>query len=332
MRSFGTGVFAPPGADLSGLQAMTDAGMSPDEALFKWSSENGYSTGLSLGTDLDSALTNAVNGINSVIGLSNSNSARSAAEAEKLRTWQEQQSEIARTFNAEQAQANRDWQEYMSSTAYQRVVADLQAAGLNPALAYQQGSASSPSGSTASISAPSGAKGDVDTSATAGIVTLLGSLLSAQVSMSNQLANAANNMAIADKRNETSRYIADLQSFTSRYNAELSAKIDTLKAQLGLQGVKYSADQARAAAKYTSDNQRQNLLDQLANALDMQEQSQIFESLMQEDRQDWEDYMQSNYPTNPLQLPGVVVKKLDDVIRSWFPFGSGSRNGAGLTK
>lgn len=52
-------------------------------------------------------------------------------------------------FNANQAQLNRDWQEKMSNTAYQRGYTDLLAAGLNPNLAGGSGGASTPTGAQA---------------------------------------------------------------------------------------------------------------------------------------------------------------------------------------
>lgn len=88
------------------------------------------------------------------------------------------EAEKARVFNSAEAQKDRDWQEMMSNTAYQRAAADMKAAGINPASLGGDGNASAastPGGSAASSSAPSSSSG----SSSSG----LGSIIKAALSM-----------------------------------------------------------------------------------------------------------------------------------------------------
>lgn len=62
----------------------------------------------------------------------------------------------ANAFSAGQAQIDRAFQERMANTQYQRGVADMRAAGVNPALVIGQGGAAAPSGQAAASVQPQG--------------------------------------------------------------------------------------------------------------------------------------------------------------------------------
>lgn len=90
-------------------------------------------------------------------------------------------------FNAEQAQLDRDFQMWMSNTAYQRGYTDLLMTGLNPNLAGGSGGASTPGGAMAS---------------SAGLPESPGALMS-------NVATAGAEMATGLKTLEESKYVKD---------------------------------------------------------------------------------------------------------------------------
>lgn len=79
----------------------------------------------------------------------------------------------AMNYNSAEALKDREFQERMSSTAYQRAVEDMKKAGINPILAYAQGGASTPGGSGATIT---GASMGLPSASALGVSTMSGNV------------------------------------------------------------------------------------------------------------------------------------------------------------
>lgn len=283
---------------------------------------------------INDSIANFNNTYDSLLGLQRYNNSVAADMAQDQRAWSAQQAQLTRDFNSEEAYKNRLWQEEMSNTAYQRQVADMIKAGLNPILSVYKGSgASTPSGSSASSSTPSGASASPDTSIISGFVQLLSSGLKSMTDLASSSTSALANMANAEKLNEANKYIAKLYTDTSKettkYSADQAYQSAFISAMLHKMATEYASDNSLAgsyamssASKYASDNAFAASKYASDNALASSKYSadKSFESSKY--KTDTDKWLQENVPTT---IPGLIsafanstAKDKNGRYTSWF--------------
>lgn len=180
----------------------------------------------------------------------------------------------ANAANSANAQKQMDFQERMSNTAYQRSMADMKAAGLNPMLAAKNGGASTPTGASPDIKAVPSAIGSIANTALAaytGITNSQKAIADAgeadsraalnQVSIANVAADTQNkafsgkNIEASTKRTEadTAAIRADLKKRenNAKIQDSIGKVIDALKP--GVDSVVGRSASSAVAAKRSMD-------------------------------------------------------------------------------
>lgn len=161
---------------------------------------------------------------------------------------------------------NREWQERMSNTAYQRATKDMLASGLNPMLAYSQGGADTPNNQAPTVEPVNALARSVSSAANKAMQI-------AQLKLTNAQGDIAAEQATQESI-KTDAMKVDYQQ-TGDYYKRLSDQTETLKQQRLSATSKAQLDATEARVREIEEKLMQETFG--ANVKSAQERAQLLE-------------------------------------------------------